>query len=184
MLFISCSPGYKLLGIRKTKPNHHPATGELISTDPPINAEFYHGGAPSWAIDQALGQATFQAHWTGLPPEQEQRAMVSSYDTDQQAEALGWDQETKEYVEQFMLKWHDHGDWYIRAVPPEETLAIPWPAYDSTHHMQIANIAQEIGVDLEYVIQWETTHKNRDKVLRDLQEALDKQGDPEPLVAA
>ncbi len=161
MLFISPHPQYQLVGITKPKRVHHDATGELLETQPGVSAEFFHGGAPNWAIDQAVAHAPFVRCWSHLPEGQDHRSMVSSYDTDLQAEMRGWSAELKDFVEQFMLRHPDYGTRYILAVNPAEVMAAPWPTYDETQWKQIPIIAKEIGVDLQYVLEYEQAHKNR-----------------------
>lgn len=172
MLFISPHPNYQLLGIVQEQDVYHPANGKYLRTEPPVSAEFFHGGAPSWALDQALVNPRFRSAWNGLPDGVDFRAYVSAFDTDYQAEQLGWDEERKEYVEQFLLNHTDYGQRYTLAIAPAELLEKPWPAYDDTHHMRIVLIAKEGGYDLVKCLEYERKHKNRPQVIKVLEEAL------------
>lgn len=187
MLFISPHPSYQLTGIRPAQDVYHPASGAYMRTIPGIDAEFFIGGAPRWAVEQALANEKFQAAWSGLPDDAERRAYVGSYDTDAQAEQHGWDDETKEYVEQFLLNNVNYGTRYIAAEPPAATKAPPWPNYDNTHHFQVVKVMKDIGADPAYVLEYEREHKNRDSVMSAVEAELGTppaESEPDELVAA
>ncbi len=175
MLFISPHPLYQLLGITQEIVNYHPTNGRVLGTTPGIDAEFFHGGAPSWALEQAMANETFRGAWGGLPDGVNLGAYVSSFDTDLAAERLNWDDETKKFVEDFMLGYQDYGQRYFVAVPPQEVADLPWASYNDhnkTHHRRIVPIAREIGVPLQKVLDYETRNKNRPMVVAALEEAL------------
>jgi hypothetical protein len=172
LLFISPHPQYQLVGIKKARDVHHPASGKYLHTEPGIYAEFFHGGAPHWAIEQALAHPPFQAKWQGLPDGTPLHAYVSSYDTDEQARVNQWDAETKQHVEEFMLNHPDYGDRYIKAVPVEETLDAPWATYDKTHHFQVAKIVKDLEIDPVYVLAYEKANGNRPSVVKALEELV------------
>ena len=168
LLFITGSPGLQLLGFRKQKTAEN---GEILVS--PIGAEFFHGGAMRWAVDQALAHEPFQRKWdAGLPQDQPREAMVGTFDTDAYAKANGLDEETKTKFETWLLNHPLYGQYYIKADSPEELMEEPWKNYHNTQWKQVPFIAKEIGVDLEYVLEFERTHKNRPGVVAVLEEAL------------
>lgn len=180
MLFISPHPLYQLLGITHEVVDYHPTNGRIIGTNPGINAEFFHGGAPSWAIDQALENSAFRSAWGGLPDGVNYGAYIGSFDTDDQARINGWDDETKEYVEQFMLGYQDYGKSYVLAEPPSEISELPWPTFNELHHSRVVIVAKEIGVNLQTVLDYERTHKQRPFVIEKLEKELETNPEPEP----
>lgn len=185
MLFISPHPLYQLLGITEEIVEYHPTNGRPIRTIPGIHAEFFHGGAPSWALEQALANPVFQGAWGGLPDGVNYGAYVSSFDTDYQAEQRGWDEETKDFVEQFMLNYVDYGKMYVLADPPKEISDLPWPTFNELHHSRVVIVAKEIGADLQQVLEYERTHKARPMVIAGLERALEENPQPsEELVPA
>ncbi len=128
----------------------------------------------------------FLGSWGGLPDGVNYGAYVSSFDTDLAAEQLGWDDETKRFVEEFMLNYVDYGVRYVLAVPPAEVADLPWPTYNDAHHSRILILAKEIGVPIQKVLDYEQRNKNRPFVVRMLEEELEKapEADEEELVIA
>lgn len=186
MLFISPHVQYQLVGIRPAQDIYHDRSGIYLRTIPGIDAEFHHGGAPSWAVEQALSNSRFQDAWHGLPDDADRHAYVGSYDTDQQAQQYGWDAETKEHVEQFLLNHSDHGIRYIVAEPPSKTMSEPWPGYNGLHWKQVVQAVKggsvrELGIDLAYTLEYEREHANRDSVITALEASVEPEED---LVAA
>ena len=177
MLFISPHPLYQLLGITDEIVEYHPTNGRVIKTIPPINAEFFHGGAPQWAVEQALAAPKFKSAWGGLPDGVDYRAYISTFDTDLAAAQWRWDDDTKTYVEDFMLNHSDYGERYILAVAPVEISDLPWPTYDKTHHFQISILAKELGL-VQKALDYERNHKARPFVVEKLEEELS--ANPEP----
>lgn len=171
MLFISPHPNFQLTGIIPSRDEHHPATGMYLRTIPGVDAEFFHGGCPSWALDIALNTPQFLQRWKGLPDGVNYGAYVSSYDTKFQQEQHGWDDETREYVEEFLLKNAAYGERYILAESPQELQQPPWPTYDQTQWKQVVHLARETG-QLEYTLEYEQNHKNREGIVNQLLEAL------------
>lgn len=170
MLFISPHPSYQLVGIIQEEPVYHPQTGKYLKTNPGVDAEFFHGGAPSWAIEQALENQSFHAAWGGLPDEQPRHAMIASYDTDVQAEQKGWDSATKDFVEQFLLSHVDNGVRYVVAEPPSVRMEEPWRNYDQTHHKQVAVVAATLDPETQrYALEYERAHGNRPSVVEKLE---------------
>jgi hypothetical protein len=185
LLFISPHPLYQLLGIRHEEPQYNEQSGRLIRVLPGINAEFFHGGAPSWAIDQALSNESFRSAWGGLPDGVNFGAYIGSYNTDDQAAMHGWDDETKEHVEQFMLNYQDYGRSYVMAVEPSEIADLPWPTYNELHHTRVISVAKEIGADFNKVLDYERKHKQRPVVIAALERELEENPTPdEELVIA
>jgi hypothetical protein len=185
LLFISPHAQYQLVGITTEVVDYHPTNGRIIGTRRGIDAEFFHGGAPSWALEQALSNETFKGAWSGLPDGVDYRAYVSSYNTEDQQRMLGWDDETREYVEQFLLNHQDNGNKYIQAVPPAQVEGLPWPTFNELHHSRVLIVAREIGADLNEVLAYERTHKARPFVIEGLEKAIERNPQPvEELVTA
>lgn len=172
MLLISAHPEYLQTGIIQPEDRYHEATGRYLDTTPGVDAAFQHGGVPEWAMEQALAYKPFKSLWNALPDGAEHRLYVSRYDTDKEAGRLGWDAETKDYVEQCLLKHPDFGVRYIIAQPAEATQDPPWPNYENTQWKQVVFVAKEIGVDLGYVLGWEQSHRARPGVIANLEAEL------------
>lgn len=181
MLFVSCNVNLMIFGIRAPQPEYHPTTGELVREKPGINAQFTHGGVTNWAAEQALAYPPFQSHWNGLPDGVDRRAYISSYDTDFEAERHGWSDDEKRFVEDVLLKHSSYGRRFIRLESAEEQQIAPWPNYENTHWKQVVRVAQDIGADLGYVLEYEKAHGNRPAVVAGLEEAV---GAPVELVEA
>lgn len=181
MLFVSPHPLYQMTGIRKEKITYHPVTGVPVDTSPEINAEFTHGGVPEWAMEIALAYRPFQERWGGLPEGVDPRTYVSRYDTDREAERLNWDDETKVYVENFLLNHDALGFHYIQAESPVEQEAPPWFNYEKTHWKQVVQTAKTAGIPLDYVLGYEERTLKRPGVLEQLREEI---GESEELVVA
>lgn len=178
MLFISPHPQYQLLGIVQEKHNYHDANGAYLGTIPAVNAEFNHTAVPQWAADQALSNPRFRSAWNGLPDGVDYRAYIGSFDTEATQNILGWSDELRETVEQFMLNHPDYGLSFVVADLPLELSGKPWPEYDRCHHMQVHIVAKELGKDLHSVLAYEREHLNRPIVIKKLEESLE--GTPEP----
>ena len=181
MLFASPHLLYQLVGIVQEEEVHHPQTGKFLRSNPGIDAEFFHGGAPRWVVEEVMNDPRFHAAWSGLPDDQPREAMISCYDTDLQAEQHNWDAATKQLVEETLLRHKDNGVRYFHLEPPHVTMAEPWRGYDTTHHFQVVKVAKELDVESQrYALEYERAHKNRDSVVGDLEKLI---GDEE-LIAA
>lgn len=184
MLFISPHAEFMLSGFLQPEDVYHEKTGRYITTRPGIDCQFRHGGAPDWAMEQALGNSRFQSLWNGLPDGTDRRMHVGTYDTDKRQAEEGWTDETRKQVEEFLLNDVAYGNRYILAEPPEHLRNLPWPNYDSTHHNSIVRVAKEIDVSLEFVLEYEQGHKNRPAVIEAIHRELGDEADVEELVPA
>lgn len=173
MLFISPHPLYQILGIVNEQDVYHPTNGKYLRTEPAVNAEFFHSSPPQWATEQALANPRFQSAWNALPDGAMKQAYIGVFDTEAAQVANGWSDETREYVEEFLLSYPDYGLSYVKAELPEELLNKPWPNYDETHHMKIVKIAKETGTDLQVALDYERKHKARPRVIEELEAAID-----------
>lgn len=172
VLFGTPHPGYLLTGIVQEEPVYHPQTGKYLNTKPGIDASFGMT-LPRWAMDIALDDPKFHAAWSGLPPDQPRTAYVGAYDTDVAAEMGGWDEATKDHVEQFLLNNVDFGQRYFLFEPPSVRLEEPWRGYDSTHHHKIKVIARELDPESQrYALEYEQATKNRPAVVEALTEIV------------
>lgn len=177
MLFVSPHPGYQLLGIRQPHDNYNPSSGQYVSTDPGIDAEFVHGGAPDWAVNAVIDNPQFKQMWSGLPDDVDRHLYISTYDTMKKQSENGWDNRTREFVEDTLLKHSDNGIRYIVVKPPQDLEDLPWPNFNQTHHYHIVKVAKEIGADLDQVLEYERTHKNRKVVVDALETELGRTED-------
>lgn len=172
MLFVSPHPGYQLLGIKQPNDNYNPTTGQYMSTTPGIDAEFVHGGCPSWAQEAVIDNPMFQQRWGGLPDDTDRHLYIATFDTTKAQAANGWDEATKKMVEDTLLNHPDNGNRYIVVKPPIEVSDLPWPNYTETHHFHVVKVAKEIGADLREVLEYEKNHRNRKVVVQALEEEL------------
>ncbi len=173
MLFVTPHLLYQLVGIVQEEEVYHPQTGKFLRSNPGIDAEFFHGTAPRWAVEIVMADQRFHAAWSGLPDDQPREAMISAYDTDLQAEQKRWSPEIKKHVEDVLLTHPDHGVRYFQIDPPSVTMAEPWRGYDTTHHFKIGKIAAELEPDTQrYALEYERANKNRESVIGDLEKLV------------
>lgn len=93
------------------------------------------------------------------------------FDLDQQAERFDWTEEEREAVARKLTRLADDQTFtyvtlYKRPVP-----VAPWPTYDTAHHNQIPVLAEQLGL-LSQALDYERATKNRDGVIRQLEERL------------
>lgn len=143
-----------------------------------VTAEFFHGGAPKWAIEQAMDNQRFHQAWRGLPDDQPREAMISSFDTSEKP----WDEETRRTVEEALLASPDHGLRFMLVEPPYVRLEEPWRGYDTTHHKKIPVIAKELDPESQrYALDYEKANQNRESIVAALTDLV---GDDEEVVVA
>lgn len=180
MLFVSPHPGYLITGFNQ-KPIRDTASGQIVDWFDGIDIEFRHGGAPTWAAEQALENPRFQQLWGGLPDGIDRRVYIGSFDTDKIQREKGFDDDTRLAMEEWLHRHADYGIRFVEAEPPLAISGKPWATYDETHHFQVPKIAKQIGVPLEDVLEYEKRNKNRQSIVQALEAEI---GDAEELVAA
>lgn len=165
-LFVSKYREYEL-GLWPTRSVPNQFTGEDVIHQKGLVAKFKWAGRglESWAKDQALERFAF----TGLAHNEDPLKRLSFYDTDAEAAAQEWDDETHQrVVETMRKKLAVSGDAYFEAERPR--LAPPWPNYDKlTNEKAIANTVAELGIDLGYALEYERQNENRPKVIAALE---------------
>lgn len=104
--------------------------GEHIVRQEGITAEFRAWSFSQRDLEVALGSFQFR----GLYQNEDQATLVdpayrlSTYDTDEEAERWGWDEETKAFVERRLLEAGSFGE--VFTIVPELEIAPPWPKYN------------------------------------------------------
>ena len=176
MLFVSPHPGYLITGALQ-RPVRDTANGQIVDYVEGTDIEFRHGGAPSWAAEEALENQRFQQLWGGLPDGIDRRLYIGTYDTEKSID----DPERRAKIEEFLHNHVDYGFRFIEVQPPLAISGKPWATYDDTHHFQVAKVAKEIGIPLEDVLEYEKRNKARKSVIDDLERAI---GDPAEVVPA
>lgn len=151
----------------------HPVTGTKIDEVKRLAAEFgVHRGEYLWENPE-----------TG---EQETHADIAGffYDLDADALAKGWSDDEKEAMRRRLIEAAQNTPDFCR-IHSSTPAAAPWPRYDSTHHFKIPGLAAELGL-VEQALIYEQQTKNRDGVVKALQERLGSvpeptEPDPEPV---
>ena len=151
-----------------------------------IMAEF---DANSWDqrdMEVALGAFDFHGLFqfedeaTPVPP----AYRVSVYDTDEQASANEWDEETKAFVEQKLLSARSLGRDFV--LVQEVALEAPWPSYDSFEGdpEALVVLALDLGFSLEDCIAYESSKwgQRRPDVLEALQTGIEARDSGEIIV--
>jgi hypothetical protein len=106
------------------------------------------------------------------------------FSLDDAAERLGWTDEDKEIVARKMLtlvadpRFNDF-ELAPEPAPPSQ----PFPNYDKTHHAKIPTLAEDLDVIAE-ALAYERYTKNRDGVVKALEEKLADQANSESFAAA
>jgi len=105
------------------------------------------------------------------------------FSLDEAAERLGWDADDKETAARVLLKLVADPRFQDFDLAPEPAPpTAPWKTYDDTHHSKIPALAEELDMVAE-AIAYERFNKNRDGVVKALQEKLDASADTESLAA-
>lgn len=103
---------------------------------------------------------------------------IGVFDTETEALNRGWDDETREKVEAWMLAKPNYGQDFVQMIAPKKVIEKPWPSYNSTHHFKIPTLAAELGL-IEEALAYEQANKNRSGVV----EALEEQKNIHPKTA-
>ena len=144
---------------------------------PDLLAEFDSQGWMQRDLETALQsfqfKGTFQHEDEATPVNPAYR--LSTYDTEEQALAQGWDEELKSFVEQRLLSAKGFGRDYV--LVQETPLAAPWPSYDEFvgEADELAMQVMDLGYDPEMVITYEQSKwgQNREDVVAALQAVVE-----------
>ncbi len=156
--YISQASGFKKTG---RHPEHELLTGPNGDyrqlRRPSIICLFQQGGVSPWENELATKRFGFRGIAEGENP----LRRVSVYDTDEEAARNGWDAGTKADVEG-MLDRGQSADYFRVELPRSPA---PWPSYDQTDALRIADMAEAIGVDPQAVLIYERENLAREEVL-------------------
>lgn len=152
-----------------------PAGPEYKPTREPIMAQFEQGGLTQFEKAQCAARFTFLGSAEG----EDVMRRVSIYDTDEAANAEGWDADTKREVEENLVAGQN--EWYFML--EVKRASKPWPSYSEQTPKQILDTVTTIGANIEDVLAYERENKNRATLIAELQQKITEQ-EPEPLVAA
>lgn len=106
------------------------------------------------------------------------------FSLDDAAERLGWSDDDKETVARKMLTLAADPRFNDFELAPEPAApTAPWANYDKTHHFKIPTLAEDLDVIVE-ALAYERSTKNRDGVVKALEEKQASSVDAESLAAA
>lgn len=103
---------------------------------------------------------------------------ISTLDTELQ----NWSDEDREYAEEFLLKHPQHGSDFLLVELPK--LTPPWAGYDKLAADKIVMLVQDTGSDIEDVIAYERSTKNRKSLIQSLEELIPVPDPDEVVVSA
>lgn len=122
------------------------------------------GGLSPWEREAALQHFYFGAK--GYDEDVSRRLAV--YDTEAAQMMHGWDDETREEIEERLRSVPGNGIDFIEVQPPR--VQAPWPSYDDlTDADEIALEVGRLGFDIGYVITYEQQNRNRPEVIAALE---------------
>ena len=160
--------------------------GDKIKELPRVYAEFTHGPVPPWAMTQALRRIDWGFLADGWSPEMQ----ISSFDSLEAQAELGWSDEDRIALEEHLNA--RQGQDFIHVEP--EKAPKPWAAYDKLFAKKgmnqeqavekITEIILDTGVDPAVVLEYERENKNREDVIRAVEELGLDAGDEDIVVGA
>lgn len=153
------------------------ATGRVQVIEDEIIATFRPADVLEHEKEYVLKIFTF----SGMPTEVDEVTPIdpgfrlSAYDSVEDAKLRGWDDDTREMVEQKLLESPSHGVDFVMV--PALQIPIPWPSYDEIRSpKRILALTRELGIDPEFVLRYERNNEARDDVIA----ALQAEAEPEP----
>lgn len=178
MLFLSRYAHYSIQ-LRAARPLYTPK-GDLLAVEPRIKCQFQYGSAPGWAVEHAIKIGFIP---TGKAPDANLNPYYSVYDTCTAQDLHGWDDETREWVENRLLTLPGrNGSDYIRLEEPKA--AKPWPAYDRLKKPDlIVKTMLDTGIAPELVLAYERENQNRLEVIQAINDTSPA-AEPEELIPA
>lgn len=132
----------------------------------------YAGGFPRRVRPSIVAEFGFiGGEWRDSEVGERVEIIGGFFDSDEAARRLGWTEDEKKLCEDKLLYMLDSGEagtdfWLHREAP----ILVPWPNYDKTHHNQIVTIAKATG-SIDQAIRYEKANKNRETVVKALEEA-------------
>ena len=146
--------------------------GQRDKTQESVAVQFSQMGLMQTDIRAALDywpESAFRGRWVEADgvTQEPVAGRIGVFDTEEQ----GWDDQTRQTVETWLLAKPNYGADFI--VVEVAKIAPPWPNYDKAQWKQIAPLAHELGL-LEEAIAYERENKNRESVLSMLEEAKGK----------
>lgn len=136
-----------------------------------ILLDFEQGSLRPYEIDAGISELGARR---GLPDGLDPSYRLSVFDTEWAETAFNWDEDTRAYVENFLLKNPSFGVDYILCEEPK--IPAPWPRYTEYKDMRklTAKVVED-GFDITDVIAYERQNENRDDLIALLDEALTAQ---------
>lgn len=133
-----------------------------------VDAQFRTGDFTDQEKAVAVSRFRFNGipvdEYTQLPVDPSYR--ISTFDTNDQ----GWDEETKEWAEGFLMNHPQHGsDFVLVEIAKRQA---PWQGYDSLAADRVVDLVTATGSDVEDVIAYEKENKNRKTLISALEELL------------
>lgn len=150
------------------------ASGAMRTVEESIYLDFQQGDLRDDEVEFAISQFAFEGGFQNLDEVTMLNPLyrLSSFDTDEAAEARGWTADEKLDVEE---KLRRHAELYSDIIiVPEKQYSPPWPRYDEfsgTPERLLQRLVED-GHDLEEVLEYERHHQNRQPVLDVLEQAL------------
>jgi hypothetical protein len=125
-----------------------------------------------WAFNGSMQEAD---EATTYPPDYR----IGVYDTDEAQQDWGWDEDTRDEVERFLLDYADRHEGWVFAV--RSLVPPPWPNYDDFRGTPQALVRRlvEDGYDLETVLAYERDHQKRPKTIEEIEKAIANPPAPE-----
>jgi hypothetical protein len=158
----------------------------IEQVEPEIDAQFDPFGWNQHDMEVAFqnfkfrGQFQYEDEATPVNP----AYRLAVYDTDEEALKNGWDEATKEVVEQRLLDAGSYGQAFIRV--EEIALQPPWPTYDEFDGKPEALVVMvgDLGFDPEVVLHYEESKwgQQRPEVMQALQTAIEARDTGEIIV--
>ena len=132
-----------------------------VLTRNPVIAIFSQQGITPYEKEVALARFRFK----GLAEGEDPLRRISSFDTEQEARQMGWDEQFKNEVERILDQ--KQGIDFFRVDKPKA--AAPWPTYDKTPPKKVLQMTEDMCIDPELVIAYEAENKNRPEIIEALQ---------------
>lgn len=144
----------------------HPVTGTKIDEVKRLAADFgVHRGEFTYT-DPETGMSDRYADISG-----------GFFDLDAYATANDITEDEKEAMRRHLVRKAETNPDYVQIHNPT-AVAAPWPTYDTTHHFAIPKLALQLGL-VEHALVYEQQTKNRDSIVKALQENLGAVPEPE-----
>lgn len=137
----------------------------------------YGGGIPEYAMEKA--QEVFGERLTaGLPEGVPWNLRVGWFDTVGAEANWGWTTEEREEAERLLLNHPSHGTAFLLVERPKTVK--PWPKYDNLETVEeiMARVVED-GYDPKHVVEYERENRNREDVVRALENYVEETAESE-----